>query len=82
MGTIHAARFDASPRLQRVFALLSDGDEYTTRRIVREADVCAVNSIMAELRQNSIPVTCRILRRGVYTYQLTELAGAVWVIKE
>ena len=58
-GEIHAADFDRSERLQAVYALLSDGAEYTTLDIIRGAGVCAVNSCIAELRKNGFVITCR-----------------------
>ena len=54
-----AARLESSPRLQRVYALLSDGRERSTLEIVRAAEVCAVNSIVAELRENGCYIECR-----------------------
>ncbi len=56
---MHAARLDHSPRLQRVADLLADGREYSTREISRQADVYAVNSIVAELRANGLEILCR-----------------------
>ena len=67
-GAIHAAKMD-SPRLQRMLALLQQGGRYTTRDIVMQAHVCAVNSIAAELRENGVPVHCK--RNGdVWEYWL------------
>lgn len=60
--SMHAARLDASPRLQRVLAVLADGREYSTLDLVREAQVCAVNSIIAELRANGHAIACRQAR--------------------
>lgn len=57
-----AAKLASSPRLQRVYALLSDGRPHTTRDIVTGAHVCAVNSCIAELRENGVPVHCE--RKG------------------
>jgi hypothetical protein len=57
-----AANFEKSDRLQRVFKLLRRGGEYTTLDIVTKAQVCAVNSIIAELRQNGYNISCQ--RRG------------------
>lgn len=57
-----AARLEASARLQRVHALLSDGQPRTTREIVVGAHVCAVNSCIAELRENGVAVRCE--RKG------------------
>lgn len=56
---MHAARLDSSPRLQRVHALLSDGIERSTLDIMAGAQVCAVNSCVAELRANGFRIECR-----------------------
>lgn len=56
---MHAARLGHSDRLQRVRALLSDGVPRTTMEIIAQANVCAVNSIAAELRHNGVPVACQ-----------------------
>ena len=56
---MHAARLDRSPRLQRVHALLSDGVERSTLDISKRANVCAVNSCIAELRANGAWIECR-----------------------
>lgn len=64
-----------SPRLRRVAALLSDGRPYTTRQIVRQAHIVAVNSTIAELRENGAEITCvrQLLRdRWVYYYTMTK----------
>lgn len=68
---MHAARLDHSPRLQRVAEFLADGRAHTTLDIVRGASVCAVNSCVAELRENNIDIRC--WREGdVWFYQLGE----------
>ena len=56
---MHAAHIDRSERLQRVEALLSDGAEHSTLDIVTGARVCAVNSIISELRANGREILCR-----------------------
>lgn len=56
--TMHAAPL-ASPRLQRVLTLLSDGRPHTTRDIVRRARVMAVNACVSELRQHGAAIDCR-----------------------
>ena len=66
---MHAARIDSSPRLQRVAALLADGRPHSTLDIVLGAEVCAVNSIIAELRVNGLRIRCH--REGdTWWYQL------------
>lgn len=73
---MHSARLADSPRLQRVLAALRHADgELTTRQIVAEADVCAVNSCIAELRDNGIDVRCRQeIREGrrLWLYRVVE----------
>ena len=59
---MNAASIEKSARLGRVLDLLSQGGEFTTLDIIRHAEVCAVNSIVAELRCNGFDITCQ--RRG------------------
>ncbi len=54
-----AASVDQSPRLQRVLRVLEDGRPHSTRDLVVSADVCAVNSCIAELRANGYLIDCR-----------------------
>ena len=42
---MNAASIESSDRLNRVLELLSQGGEFTTLDIIKEANVCAVNSI-------------------------------------
>jgi predicted transcriptional regulator len=56
---MNAANLTKSDRLQRVFKLLSGGGEYTTLEIIQKAGVCAVNSIISELRQNGYQIDCQ-----------------------
>lgn len=57
VGHIHAASL-ASPRLQRVIELLSDGKPRTTRDIVRKARIMAVPAVVAELRHHGAVILC------------------------
>ncbi len=59
---MRAARIDRSPRLQRAHALLSDGRERSTLEIITGAGVCAVNSVISELRANGYYIECRQVR--------------------
>lgn len=63
---MRAAKLDRSDRLQRVATLLENGQEYSTMEIVIQANVMAVNSAVAELRQNGMDIHCQ--RRGRYWY--------------
>jgi len=56
---MNAARIEKSERLQRVDLLLSDGREYSTLDICIQASVCAVNSIISELRANGRAISCQ-----------------------
>jgi len=67
---MNSARLDKSDRLNRVLKLLQVGGEFTTLDIIRNANVCAVNSIISELRQNGINISCQ--RRGSNWYYKLE----------
>lgn len=73
---MHFAKLENSPRLQRTLTLLKDGQWHTTRNIVLAADVCAVNSIITELRKNGFSIDSRQVKgqRGWYEYRLAEAA--------
>lgn len=73
MKRMHAAKIENSPRLQHVLAYLRKGPA-TTFEIVMGCGVCAVNSIIAELRANGHSITCNQVpgQRGVYQYSLVE----------
>ena len=77
---MHAARLDASPRLQAVLAVLADGEEHSTLDIIHQAGVCAVNSCIAELRANGARIACRRATAPgggrIFLYQLTEREAA------
>lgn len=67
-----AASLDSSERLQRVAQFLDDGRERSTMEIINECQVCAVNSIIAELRDNGLIIHCR--REGDTWYYRKESA--------
>lgn len=73
---MHAANIDKSARLQRVAELLSDGRWYSTLDIVIGAGVCAVNSCVAELRANGIPVECRRVGKDRFEYRRLDVKEA------
>ena len=55
--------------IRRVADLLADGREYSTLDIIIGAGVCAVNSCIAELRDNGLAIACR--REGnIWLYRL------------
>lgn len=63
--SIHAAKLE-SGRLQRVLKLLRRGHEYSTRELMRQAEVCAVNSCIAELRTHGYEIACKRRKRYFY----------------
>ena len=80
---MHAARLDKSARLQRLRDYLSDGRWHTTRDIVFDAHVMAVNAAVSELRANGLTVECRnrlIGGRRLYEYRM--LAGQMSLLDE
>lgn len=63
---MHSANLSTSDRLKRVAAILADGREHSTLDIIKKADVCAVNSIISELRANGGNISCRCEGRVWY----------------
>ena len=56
---MHAARL-SSPRLRRALAeLRAAGGEISTWDLSRRAGICAVNSVVAELRAHGFEIACR-----------------------
>lgn len=55
----HAARIESSDRLQRVAAYLSDHEWRSTMDIIQACNVCAINSIIFELRRNGYVIETR-----------------------
>jgi len=50
--SLNAANLETSKRLQDVFWILADGEEYSTLQLITLSTRCAINSIIAELRDN------------------------------
>lgn len=77
--SMHAANPESSARLQRVLECLRDESEWSTRDIIRQADVCAVSACVAELRQAGAVIHCRVVtqrgddgaNRRVFLYRMT-----------
>ena len=66
---MHSAKLKTSKRLQRTLRVLRRG-KATTRQIIRKAHVCAVSSIIAELRANGVKIDCRCVEKGIFEYSL------------
>lgn len=63
---MNSAKLDTSERLQRVYNVLKDGRKHSTMDLIQKSGRRAINSIVAELRDNGIPVDCQ--RKGVAWY--------------
>lgn len=78
LGRIKAAKLADSDRLQRALRLLiAERHRWlTTRTILRRANVCAVNTVIAELRENGAEIECKttVLQGGRrrWSYRLTK----------
>lgn len=76
--TMHAARLETSPPLQRLLAVLRSGAEYTTLDLIDRAHVCAISARVSELRENGFNILCE--RRGRHWYyRLSEPVQLEWV---
>lgn len=65
----HAASLE-SDRLQKVLAVLSDGERHGTLEIASKTQLCAVGSAISELRANGLQINCQCVKRGRFEYQL------------
>lgn len=62
---MHYGRLHSSPRLQRALrALQKAKGEISTMELARRARICAVNSVVAELRANGADIKCRTAHDG------------------
>lgn len=66
---MHFAKITKSERLKKVLSLLKRGGRYSTFQIIEACKVCAVNSIIAELRCNGYNINC-YRSKGVFEYEL------------
>ena len=66
---MHHANYDKSERLQRTERVLSTGRWYSTLELIILAKICAVSSVISELRRNGFDIECRRVG-NVYQYQL------------
>ena len=64
------ARLENSERLQRTLAALETGGWRSTRDMIRDANICAVNSCISELRANGFEISTRCLGKGRFEYKL------------
>ena len=69
---IHYAQLANSARLQKVLRYLCDGQPHTTLEIIQATGMCAINTIITELRMNGIRIKCNAVKgfRGRYEYTL------------
>jgi hypothetical protein len=63
------ANIEKSLRLQKVITVLKDKKWHSTMNIIKRADVCAVNSIITELRLNGFDIKCK-REANKWLYQL------------
>lgn len=69
---MHSANLYESPRLQRVGRQLLSGGWISTMQMVAKANVCAVNSCIAELRAQGWDIDCRsrVKNERIWEYKL------------
>jgi hypothetical protein len=68
---MNAANIDKSKRLQKVDQLLSDLRPRSTLEIIQQAGVCAVNSVISELRANGRQINCH-RHEGNWYYRMVK----------
>lgn len=62
----HYRNLATALQLQRVYRLLADGRERSTREINRGADIESCSTVVSELNHNGCQIDCR--RRGDYWF--------------
>lgn len=67
---MNSASLETSNRLKRVDAVLADRMPHSTLEIVQKAKVCAVNSIISELRDSGRQIACSRENRVWYYRRL------------
>ena len=70
----HAANLATSERLQKVYAVLQDGQWHTTFEIMQKTDLVSVGSSISELRApiNGFEIKCECVSKGKFQYQLIQ----------
>ena len=63
---MNAAKIESSRRLQRTLSALRTHGELSTRDLIVSANICAVNSVISELRANGFKIESK--RRGGHWY--------------
>jgi hypothetical protein len=68
----HAALLENSERLQKVAKFLGDKKTYTTLEIQLACQVCAVGSIISELRdlKNGFDIVCKKVKKDRFEYTM------------
>ena len=56
-------------RYNAVLNILSDHCWHSTRELVQRSGMCAINTIISELRQHGCEIECRQVRRPAYGTQ-------------
>lgn len=70
----HAAKIETSERLQRVLAILKDGEWHGSFDLMNQTKLVAIGSAISELRANGYEVESRCIGQGRYEYCLGERA--------
>jgi len=70
----HAANLATSERLQKVYAVLQDGQWHTTFEIMQKTDLVSVGSSISELRApiNGFKIKCECISKGRFQYRLIQ----------
>ena len=72
----HFRNLRTSKPLQRVYRLLLDGKERTTRQLNRGANVECGPTIVSELKKNGCEIETRLVGNKVWAYKMAQ--GVEW----
>lgn len=68
----HAAKIESSERLQKVLAILEDGDWHGSFELMSQTKLVAIGSAISEIRANGFGIESRCVGQGRYEYRLGE----------
>ena len=68
----HAANLATSERLQKVYAVLQDGQWHTSFEIMQKTNLCAVGSAISEIRSQGYEIKCECVSKGRFQYRLIQ----------
>ncbi len=78
--TMHYAKLENSPRLQKLLKLLQDEQRHSTLDIIQRTGICAVSSGVSELRRNGFVIGQEQVKRNLHEYWLIPIPADIPIL--